>query len=59
MDRIVVTGMGLVSPLGTGVESAWKRLLDGRSGLRVLAEDIVGELSAKVGGVVPDITEDA
>jgi 3-oxoacyl-[acyl-carrier-protein] synthase II len=59
MDRIVVTGMGLVSPLGTGVEPAWKRLLDGGSGLRVLAEDIVGELSAKVGGIVPSIAEDA
>ncbi|MGO6905858.1 beta-ketoacyl-ACP synthase, partial [Rhizobium ruizarguesonis] len=56
---MVVTGMGLVSPLGTGVEPAWKRLLDGGSGLRVLAEDIVGELSAKVGGIVPDIAGDA
>ncbi|MGO7726963.1 beta-ketoacyl-ACP synthase II [Rhizobium johnstonii] len=59
MDRIVVTGMGLVSPLGTGVEPTWNRLLDGGSGLRMLAEDIVGELSAKVGGIVPGIAEDA
>lgn len=59
MDRIVVTGMGLVSPLGTGVETAWKRLLAGGSGLRVLGEDVVGDLPAKVGGVVPDIAEDA
>lgn len=59
MDRIVVTGMGLVSPLGTGVEIAWKRLLAGGSGLRLLGEDVVGDLAAKVGGVVPDIAEDA
>ncbi|ARO30191.1 beta-ketoacyl-acyl-carrier-protein synthase II 2 [Rhizobium sp. NXC14] len=59
MDRIVVTGMGLVSPLGTGVEPAWKRLVDGTSGLRVLPDDVVGELSAKVGGVVPGMAEDA
>ncbi|ARO24100.1 beta-ketoacyl-[acyl-carrier-protein] synthase II [Rhizobium sp. S9] len=58
MDRIVVTGMGLVSPLGTGVEPAWKRLVGGASGLRVLHEDVVGELSAKVGGIVPGIAED-
>jgi len=58
MDRIVVTGMGLVSPLGTGVETAWRRLLAGGSGLRVLGEDIVGDLPAKVGGVVPSIAED-
>ncbi|MBB4192556.1 3-oxoacyl-[acyl-carrier-protein] synthase II [Rhizobium aethiopicum] len=58
MDRIVVTGMGLVSPLGTGVEPAWKRLVGGGSGLRVLPDDVVGELSAKVGGIVPGIVED-
>lgn len=59
MDRIVVTGMGLVSPLGVGVETAWQRLLAGGSGLRVLPDDIVGDLPAKVGGVVPSAAEDA
>ncbi|MBX4996779.1 beta-ketoacyl-ACP synthase II [Rhizobium lentis] len=59
MDRIVVTGMGLVSPLGTGVEPAWKRLVDGASGLSVLSEDVVGELSAKIAGIVPGTIEDA
>ncbi len=59
MDRIVVTGMGLVSPLGVGVNASWKRLVEGRSGLRLLPEEMVGDLAAKVGGVVPDIAEDA
>ncbi len=59
MDRIVVTGMGLVSPLGVGVDASWKRLIEGRSGLRLLSEETVGDLAAKVGGIVPDITEDA
>jgi 3-oxoacyl-[acyl-carrier-protein] synthase II len=58
MDRIVVTGMGLVSPLGVGVNASWKRLVEGRSGLRQLPEEMVGDLAAKVGGVVPDISED-
>ncbi|TXH82686.1 MAG: beta-ketoacyl-[acyl-carrier-protein] synthase II [Rhizobium sp.] len=58
MDRIVVTGMGLVSPLGVGVNASWKRLVEGRSGLRLLPEDMVGDLAAKIGGVVPDIAED-
>ena len=38
MSRIVVTGMGAVSPLGCGVELAWRRLLAGQSGLRALPE---------------------
>ncbi len=58
MDRIVVTGMGLVSPLGVGVNASWKRLIEGRSGLRLLPEEMVSDLTAKIGGVVPDIAED-
>lgn len=56
--RIVVTGMGLVSPLGCGVETAWRRLLDGRSGLRRLPDEVTLDLAVKVGGVVPDKVDD-
>ena len=59
MDRIVVTGMGLVSPLGVGVNASWQRLIAGRSGLRLLPEEMIGDLAAKVGGIVPSIEEDA
>ena len=58
MRRIVVTGMGAVSPLGASVESSWSRLLAGQSGLRRLSDDIVGELPSKVGGVVPTLSQD-
>lgn len=58
-QRIVVTGMGLVSPLGCGVEIAWQRLLAGRSGVRALPEATVLDLAAKVGGSVPTREEDA
>lgn len=58
-ERIVVTGMGVVSPLGTGVETVWQRLLAGRSGLRVLPDEVVEGLAARVGGVVPTLAEDA
>jgi len=57
--RVVVTGMGLVSPLGSGVEVVWERLLAGRSGLRILPDEVVADLPAKVGGVVPTAEEDA
>lgn len=56
--RIVVTGMGVVSPLGCGVETVWQRLLAGRSGLRLLPDAIVADLAGKVGGQVPDLVED-
>lgn len=59
MRRVVVTGMGTVSPLGSGVVRSWERLLAGRSGLRRLSDDVVGDLPAKIGGVVPAIAEDA
>ena len=57
--RVVVTGMGLVSPLGTGVEAVWKRLLAGQSGLVRLPDEIVSDLPGKVGGVVPLVADDA
>ena len=56
--RVVVTGMGLVSPLGSGVEEVWARLLAGRSGLRVLPDEVVADLPAKVGGAVQTLAED-
>src|SRR5204863_5436456 len=58
MRRIVVTGLGAVTPLAAGVEMSWSRLLAGRSGIRRLPDDVVGELPAKVGGTVPSLTED-
>ena len=59
MRRIVVTGMGAVTPLGANVEMSWSRLLAGRSGIRRLPDDVVGDLPAKVGGVVPALEEDS
>ncbi len=56
--RIVITGMGIASPLGCGVEHVWQQLLAGKSGLRQLDDEIVGELPVKVGGMVPSLAED-
>ncbi|NBA82498.1 beta-ketoacyl-ACP synthase II [Pseudomonas putida] len=57
--RIVVTGTGVVSPLGCGVTEVWRRLLAGQSGIRALAADIVEGTGVSVGGSVPTLAEDA
>jgi 3-oxoacyl-[acyl-carrier-protein] synthase II len=56
--RIVVTGMGALTPLGCGVEPVWQRLLAGQSGIRRLPESLIGNLSISIGGQVPDRTQD-
>lgn len=53
MKRVVVTGMGLVTPLGCGVDFVWRRLLDGMSGVRRIESCDVSDLPAKIAGVVP------
>ncbi|WLA63530.1 beta-ketoacyl-ACP synthase II [Bradyrhizobium diazoefficiens] len=58
MRRIVVTGMGAVSPLACGVELSWRRLLAGQSGLRPLPE-WAQALPARIAGLVPDKAGDA
>jgi 3-oxoacyl-[acyl-carrier-protein] synthase II len=57
--RIVVTGMGIVSPLGCAVEEVWQRLLAGRSGIRNLSCNITEGTGVAVGGQVPSLQEDA
>jgi 3-oxoacyl-[acyl-carrier-protein] synthase II len=59
MRRIVVTGLGAVSPLGCGVELVWSRLLSAQSGLRALPATISADLAARIAGIVPDKTDDA
>jgi 3-oxoacyl-[acyl-carrier-protein] synthase II len=53
MRRVVVTGMGIVSPLGCGVEPTWKRLIEGQSGIRGIQSFDVSDLPAKIAGQVP------
>jgi 3-oxoacyl-[acyl-carrier-protein] synthase II len=53
MRRVVVTGMGLVSPLGLGVERVWKKLLAGESGVGAIQSFDVSDLPAKIAAQVP------
>ena len=56
--RVVVTGMGAVTPLGRGVELVWQRLLAGASGIRALPEELIGDLAVRIGGQVPGLETD-
>ena len=53
MRRVVVTGIGMCTPLGYGVELNWKRLINSESGIRVLKGFDIEDLSSKVGGQIP------
>ena len=53
MRRVVITGLGLVTPLGSGVDAAWANLLDGKSGARRIAEFEVGDIPAQIACFVP------
>jgi 3-oxoacyl-[acyl-carrier-protein] synthase II len=51
--RVVVTGMGIVCPLGVGVAPVWRRLIEGRSGIGSIQSFDTSELTCKVAGQVP------
>ena len=51
--RVVVTGMGIASPLGVGVPHVWKRLIAGDSGISAIQSFDVTDLGAKIAGQVP------
>ena len=53
MRRVVVTGLGLVTPLGCGVETNWERLIGGRSGIGTIQSFDVSDLRSKIAGQVP------
>jgi len=53
MRRVVVTGLGMVTPLACGVEPTWQRLLAGKSGIGRIEKFDVSDLPSKIGGQVP------
>ncbi len=53
MRRVVITGVGVVSPLGVGAKTNWDGLLAGRSGIRSIQSFDTSDLPAKIAGQVP------
>ncbi len=53
MRRVVVTGLGLLSPFGVGVEHGWRELLTGRSAARRVTEFEVDDIACKIAHVIP------
>ena len=59
MRRVVVTGLGMLTPLGNGVEVNWKRLISGHSGIRKISDFDVSDISCKIAGQIPLKIDDA
>ena len=53
MKRVVITGMGMVTPLGNGVEHNWQSILAGKSGLGMIEGFDVSDISCQIAGQVP------
>ncbi len=53
MRRVVVTGLGLVTPLACGVEASWSRLLAGKNGARKVTEFDVSDISCQIASFIP------
>src|SRR5579862_871309 len=53
MRRVVVTGLGMVTPLGCGVEETWRRLLASESGVKRIEKFEVSDIASQIAGQIP------
>lgn len=58
MRRVVITGMGMVSPLGMGVDHNWAAVTSGKSGLSKIESFDVSDISSQIAGVVPRTSDE-
>ncbi|MBI5196392.1 MAG: beta-ketoacyl-ACP synthase II [Nitrospirae bacterium] len=56
--RVVVTGVGMITPLGTGTEKSWNGLLEGRSGIRAITQFDAADYPCRIAGEVADFEID-
>ncbi|SCX88967.1 beta-ketoacyl-ACP synthase II [Microvirga guangxiensis] len=53
MRRVVVTGLGMVTPLGSGVDATWSRLIEGQSGANKITDFKVDDLACQIACQIP------
>ncbi len=53
MRRVVITGMGILSPLGNGVEHNWSFITNSKSGIRKIEHFDVSDIASKIAGIIP------
>ncbi|MDR3325758.1 MAG: beta-ketoacyl-ACP synthase II [Rhodospirillaceae bacterium] len=58
MRRVVITGLGMVTPLGVGVNANWDRLIRSESGIRKIEHFDTSDLPAKIAGIIPTGVEE-
>ncbi len=58
MRRVVVTGMGMISPLGVGVNHNWDSILAGKSGLKKIEHFDSSDFASKIAGTIPKTSDE-
>ena len=54
MRRVVVTGMGMITAIGCGVQDNWKKLISSTSGIKLFDSFKTDDLTSRVGGIISD-----
>ncbi len=58
MRRVVITGMGMVSPLGNGVEHNWNAITNGKSGIKKIEHFDVSDITSQIAGIIPKTSDE-
>ena len=58
MNRVVVTGIGMVTPLAYKTNDTWQRLIEGKSGINKIVSFDTDDLNVKIAGQIPNKSND-
>ncbi len=59
LRRVVITGMGMVSPLGMGVDHNWESITNGKSGIKKIEHFDVSDIPSQIAGIIPKTKDEA